>query len=75
MEAFEGSEESGVPSESHSSLIPSVDVPMSMVTMPSGCEVEVEGFWKESATSDELTPLSAKEPEGNIKDTPAHICN
>lgn len=49
--------------ESHSCLNPSVTVPISMVTTPSGGQVEMEGFCKDSATSDELTPFSAKEPE------------
>lgn len=63
LEALEGLEESWLPRESHSCLNTWVTVPMSEVTAPSGGQVEVEGFWKESATSDELTPFSAKEPE------------
>lgn len=63
MEALEGLEASWLPGESHSCLNPCVTVPISEVTAPSGGQVEVEGFCKDSATSDELTPFSAKEPE------------
>lgn len=38
-------------------------MPMSEVKAPSGGQVEMEGFCKESALSDELTPFSAKEPK------------
>lgn len=63
MEALPGLEESWLPRESHSCLNTCVTVPMSEVMAPSGGQVEVEGFWKESATSDELTPFSAKQNE------------
>lgn len=63
LEVLEGLEESWLPRESHSCLNPCVDVPMSEVTAASGGQVEVEGFWTDSATSEELTPFSAKEPE------------
>ncbi len=56
-------EESWLPRESHSCLNTCVTVAMSEVVAHSGGQLEVEGFWKESATSDELTPFSAKEPE------------
>lgn len=60
LEALEGLEENWLARESHSCLKACVTVPTSKVTAPSGGQVEVEGFWKESATSDELTPFSAK---------------
>lgn len=62
---MEGLEESWLARESHSCLKPCVNVTvlMSEVMAPSGGQVEVEGFWQESATSDELTPFSGKEPE------------
>lgn len=60
---LEALEQSWLPRESHSCLNPCVSVLMSMVLTPSGGQVEVEGFWKESARSEELTPFSAKEPE------------
>lgn len=56
-------EESWLPRESHSCLKPSVRVAMSEVRRPSGWEVDVEAFWKESAKSDELTPFSTREPD------------
>lgn len=62
MEVLEGLTENWLPRESHSCLNP-VAVPTSDMVAPSGGQEEVEGFWKESATSDELTPFSAKEPE------------
>lgn len=61
LDCWEELEESWLPRKSHSCLKPCVTVPASDVTAPSGGQVE--GFWKESATSDELTPFSAKEPE------------
>lgn len=63
MEGLEGLEENWLPRESHSCLNTCGTVPTSEVTGPSGGHVEVEGFCNESATSDELTPFSAKEPE------------
>lgn len=63
MEALEGLEASWLPGESHSCLNPCVTVPISEVAAPSGGQVEVEGFCKESATSDELTPFSTKKPK------------
>lgn len=67
LEALEGLEASWLPRESHSCLNPCVPVATSEVTAPSGGQVEVDGFCKESATSDELTPFSAKEPEWRYK--------
>lgn len=61
MEALEGLEASWLAWESHSCLKPCVTVPTSET--PSGGQVEVEGFCKDTAMSDELTPFSAKEPE------------
>lgn len=56
--------ESAAPWESHSCLQPIVAVALSKAVTPSGGQVEMDGFWKESLMSDELTPFSAKEPGG-----------
>lgn len=67
LETLEGLELTWLPGESHSCLNPCVIVPLSLVLSPSGGQDEVEGFWEESARSDELTPFSAKEPERRVK--------
>ena len=61
MEALEGLGAIWLACESHSCLKPCVTVPTS--EKASGGHVEVEGFCKDMAMSDELTPFSAKEPE------------
>lgn len=63
LEALEALEESWLANRSHSCLNPCVTVLCSLVRGPSGGLEEVEGLWEHSATSDELTPFSAKEPE------------
>lgn len=74
MEALEELVENWLPRESHSCLNPCVIVPTSELMTPSVGQVEVEGFWKESATSDEVTLFSAKEPEGS-KRVSEHVKN
>lgn len=60
LESLEGLETSW---ESHSCLSSCVAVATSEVKGPSAGQEEVEGFCTESATSEELIPFSAREPE------------
>lgn len=62
MEALEGLGANGLSRESHSCLMAWVSVLMSEKPSAGQAEAEAEGFCCD--TSEELTPFSAKEPEG-----------